>query len=302
MIRIRHQSRRVKKESGLAHMIESSSSHEIQLQNHALQLRNAKIRRRNLILSNLAVVNYTMKQTAFANLRHPGTCRWLQRTSAYVSWISKQGASCLCCYGIPGSGKSVLAASLRDDLAGTNSGRSDILICYYFCDYSDVPSLEPANILQSFIKQGLEQLSWTTFGDDFECPFMDQSRKHTSLAESSRYLLELVKRYNKTYVLLDGIDELSHDSQSSVLESVDQMMGSGLDMKIFITSRTEEYRVKKALRYSSIIRLSEKHADGDISLLINDKLSRLDPQHPVLLDEALKNEVAMALIDRAKEM
>jgi Cdc6-like AAA superfamily ATPase len=302
MTRIRHQSRRVKKESGLAHMIESSSSHEVQLQNHALQLRNAKLRRRNLILSTLAVVNYVTKQTAFASLRHPGTCRWLQRTSAYMSWISKQGASCLCCYGIPGAGKSVLAASLRDDLAEANAGRSDVLICYYFCDYSDIPSLEPSNILQSFIKQGLEQLPWATFEDDLGCPFMDPSRKHTSLAESSRYLLELIKRYHKTYVLLDGIDELNHDSQISILELVNQMLGSGMDIKTFITSRTEEYRVKKALQHSSIIRLSEKHVDEDISLLINDKLSRLDPHHPILLDENLKNEVVRVLVDGAKGM
>ncbi|KAH6629410.1 hypothetical protein C7974DRAFT_185964 [Boeremia exigua] len=299
---LRKKSKHVKKEAGLAHYIEGSNSQEVERQNRALQLQHIRMRRRNLILSSLAVVDYVAKQSRFATLRHPGTCKWLQRTSAYKSWIQSTDSGCMCCYGIPGAGKSILAASLRDDLLDANTGKSDVLICYYFCDYAEISSLDPAYILLSLIKQALEQLPWDIFEEDFECPYVETGRKHTSLTESSKYLCQLLRRFTTTYMIIDGVDELSHENQTHMLDFLNQLQGSAFTVKIFVTSRTEEYRIKKALQTPNIIRLSEKHVDSDIALLINDKLGELEDQHPILLDSKLKQEVIKALVNGAKGM
>lgn len=299
---LRKKSKHVKREAGLAHYIEGSNSQEVERQNRALQLQHIRMRRRNLILSSLAVVDYVAKQSRFATLRHPGTCKWLQRTSAYKSWIQSTDSGCMCCYGIPGAGKSILAASLRDDLLDANTGKSDVLICYYFCDYAEISSLDPAYILLSLIKQALEQLPWDIFEEDFECPYVETGRKHTSLTESSKYLCQLLRRFTTTYMIIDGVDELSHENQTHMLDFLNQLQGSAFTVKIFVTSRTEEYRIKKALQTPNIIRLSEKHVDSDIALLINDKLGELEDQHPILLDSKLKQEVIKALVNGAKGM
>lgn len=158
MSKFRAHAKHVEKEAKVAHMIESSRIRDIQLQNQALQLQNAKSERRNSALTSLPAVNYLSKQSRLSNLKHPGTCEWLQKNPKFQSWYAQLNSDCLCCYGIPGSGKSVLAASLRDFLVHNALNDNNQLVCHYYCDYADLRSLDSTCVLASIIKQAFEHL------------------------------------------------------------------------------------------------------------------------------------------------
>ena len=302
MTGFRTHSKRVEKEAGLAHMIEFARMRDIETQNRALQLRNAKYERRNRILASLPAVDYISKQSKLANSKYPGTCEWLRGTPKLETWYAQPSSSCICCYGIPGSGKSVLAASIRDFLVESASTGSNDLVCYYYCDYSDKPSLSMTSIIGSLTKQILEHLGLDQFGEDFKCPYNDD-RDAPTHHEGSRYLQDLIGNFKIIYFVLDGIDELDATSQTQLLALIELLMNQTRQtVKVFVTSRTEEIRVKGALKQYPSIYLSSRHIDNDIAMFIKDEISQISAPHPLAFDLELRDEVVQRLVKGAKGM
>ena len=302
MTGFRTHSKRVEKEAGLAHMIEFARMRDIETQNRALQLRNAKYERRNRILASLPAVDYISKQSKLANSKHPGTCEWLRGTPELETWYAQPSSSCICCYGIPGSGKSVLAASIRDFLVESASTGSNDLVCYYYCDYSDKPSLSMARIIGSLIKQILEHLDLDQFGEDFKCPYNDGQDAPTH-HERLSYLQDLIGNFKITYFVLDGIDELDATSQTQLLALIELLMNQTRQtVKVFVTSRTEEFRVKETLKQFPSIHLSSRHVDDDIAMFIKNETSQISAPHPLAFDLELRDEVVQRLVKGAKGM
>lgn len=295
-------SKRVEKEAGLAHMIEFARMRDIATQNRALQLRNAKYEKRNRILASLPAIDYISKQSKLANSKHPGTCEWLRGTPELESWYAQSSSNCICCYGIPGAGKSVLAASIKDFLVESASTGNNDLVCYYYCDYSDKPSLSMTYIIGSLIKQTLEHLNLDQFGEDFKCPYKD-GRAAPTRDEGSRYLQDLIGNFKTTYFVLDGIDELDAANQTQLLSLIDLLMKrTQRTVKVFVTSRTEELRVKESLKQYPSIYLSSRHLDDDITMFIKDEISLISAPHPLVFDLELRDEVVRKLVKGAKGM
>lgn len=302
MTKFRNHSRNLEKQAKTAHMLESARSREIQLRSHALQLRNETVKRRDQALSSLPTVNYLSKQSKQDSLKHPGTCSWLHNSPQVQAWMVRLTSDCLSCYGIPGSGKSVLAASLCNLLSAQVSSSDSQIVCYYYCDYSDNPSLDAAYVVASLIKQVLVRLPLDCFNDKFECPFRD-SHPLPTLLVATDYLIGKLKEYRTVYLIIDGLDELDSRNQGNVLKLITQILQrTEFVAKVFITSRTEELQVKNALQSYGAIRLSETHVNKDITLYIKDQIEQLEAPHPLLSDIALKENVIQALTDGAKGM
>lgn len=298
----RTHSKRVEKEAGLAHMIETARMRDIETQNRALQLRNAKYEKRNRILASLPAVNYINKQSKLSSSKHPGTCQWPRGTPEIEAWYTQPSSNCICCYGIPGSGKSVLAASIRDFLVKSASTSSKELVCYYYCDYSDKPSLSMTHVIGSLTKQILEHLELDRFGEDFNCPYKD-GRDAPTYDEGSRYLQDLIGNFEITYFVLDGIDELDAANQTQLLALIDLLITrTPRTIKFFVTSRTEEFRVKESLKIYPAIHLSSKQVDDDIAMYIRGEISNVPSQHPIASDHELRDEIVQILVKGAKGM
>jgi hypothetical protein len=162
----------VEEEAQLAHRIEAAHMYEIQLANRALQIRSAKLQKRHNILNTLPSVDHLGKYSRFLNLRYPGTNGWVRETPQYLGWVSSPDSDCLCCYGIPGSGKSIMAATVVDSLLSSQPTTSTI-VCHYYCDFADFASLEPYFMIATLLKQVLEQVSLDKFTEDFDCPIQE---------------------------------------------------------------------------------------------------------------------------------
>jgi hypothetical protein len=303
MSKIRAHAKRVGKEASLAHRIESARNRELQLRDRALQIRNAKIARRDLALINLPAVDYVSKQTKLSNMRHPGTCIWLRNTPEFTSWLTSLKSACLCCYGIPGSGKSVLAASLRNHLQDRLVADNDNgILCYYYFDYADHASLDASRLVASLIKQVLEHLPLDHFDDSFSSPF-GRAQPLPSLDESMRYLASILKSFGTTFMILDGIDELLPEDQTNCLKLIEMLMKqSELLVKTFITSRTEEFRVKQALQHHGTLYMLRDKVDSDIAKYVEGEIQRVEAPHPLTNDTSLRDEVIQALVNGSQGM
>lgn len=300
IIAFRTHSRQIEEEARLAHRIEAAHMYEIQLANQALQVRNDMLGRRHNILTAIPSADYIGKYSRLLNLKHPGTNTWFQSANQYTAWKSAPTSDCLCCYGIPGSGKSVLAASVVQDL-NTSQTHHTSIVCHYYCDYADVASLDPSCMIASLTKQVVQRLPLDKFTRDFESPFDDNQT--LPVTESvAKFLLRILQCFDTVYVVLDGVDEVPQGDQPAVLSLIQSVLNEHRNLKIFVTSRTEEYQIRQALSNYGTIRLSPDCLQNDIAQYVRDFLGQADATSPLSLNSSLKQEVVEALVVGANGM
>ncbi|KAF1998479.1 hypothetical protein P154DRAFT_439146 [Amniculicola lignicola CBS 123094] len=294
----KHQ-KRVEKEAGLAHMIEFKRSQEIEIANLALQVRNRKIQKRHQILSSIPSIDYQLKHNKIAALRYPGTNTWIQQHPSYRKWLDTNSA-CLVCYGIPGSGKSVLAASIVEDLRA--SGERGTALCYYYCDYTDIESLDSSRLLATLIVQLLVQLPLDKFSESFNSPF-GQSNYAPSITVMLEYMSTLLGTFQKIVIILDGLDELTQESQKSILDVISHFtQNTTRPTKILVTSRPEEYLLRNGLNQYIHLNLTTSLIQEDISLLVEETLRSSFLAESLTLSRGLKEHVKDCLVKGANGM
>ncbi|KAH7372281.1 hypothetical protein BKA66DRAFT_551263 [Pyrenochaeta sp. MPI-SDFR-AT-0127] len=294
--------KRVEREADLAHKIESARNREVQKATQALQLRSAKLQKRHEILTALPVVDYASMHAKLSALRHPGTNIWFQSTSQYVLWYNSQASDCLCYYGIPGSGKSVLCSTIVDDLMSRSTDPST-LVFYYYCDFADSASLSPNYLVASIIKQILERMPLDRFSDSFDGPHSG-SKMMPNFVACLEYLLDILKDFDKSYLIVDGLDQFATDDQSIVLEMIDTLLqDKSIVVKIFVTSRREEYLIKRSLKKYTAVYSSKETIGADVRLFVEERIKLIsEKQNPLLEDDRLKRDVVAALLAGADEM
>ncbi|KAF2027157.1 hypothetical protein EK21DRAFT_91811 [Setomelanomma holmii] len=287
--KLRKHSKRVEKEAGLAHMISQGS--------------NEKLSRQYRVLSSLPMVHYAAKHAVLRHQRYPGTGAWFQQTTQFTSWKTSPAYDCLCCYGIPGSGRSILAASVVDALLEERLHNGDEAVCCYYCDYANIASLDSLRIIWSLIKQILETLPLETFDDTFHCPY-EEDRPIPAFSESSQYFVSLLVPLSKVTIMIDGIDELDHKTQILITTFITETLRSAIVIvKILVTSRPAEVLIKTSLKALRHMYLSVDSSQDDIALFIAGNLKQIvSAQNPLLKDERIARHVVTTLSDRAKGM
>ncbi|KAF1953763.1 hypothetical protein CC80DRAFT_419155 [Byssothecium circinans] len=298
MIRFHKHQKSVEKEASLAHKIEAAKAREIEL---AQRMEGDRRRQRFNILTALRTVDYETKHAKLSSLRYIGTNIWVQNNKTYQRWLGSRLSTCLPCYGIPGSGKSVLAASVIDTLADNLDTGS--VLCYYYCDYTDADSLDSSYIIASLIKQLLLRLPLERINNDLDCPFKDGRPPPTARA-SRNFLDRLLREFETVFFVIDALDELSPEHQNYALELIAHFLCTSTPtVKIFVTSRAEERSIKLSLKAHKSIDLSIPEVEQDISMFIAEMVDkRAVDQNPILKSSKIKEEVVTTLARGAKGM
>ena len=296
----RHQ-KEVEKQVGLSHMIESARAREIELANRALQERNAKVDRQRRLMSRLSKVDYEAKHKKLLKLRHQHTGTWLLREDCFSNWANDPQSDCFLCFGIPGSGKTVLCSSLVEEMKPSYS-KLPMALCFYYCDYSDHASLDMSNLLGSIVKQLLARLPLANLDDQVLQTFGEEGSKPSD-ERLINLLLNVLAHFTKLFLVLDGIDELTKDGQLFIAEMVKLLLLSQTTVKIFITSRREEVTIRKMFDMYPHINMSAAYLHADISSYVNHSVqSRIESSDLVVQNPGLKQEIIDALIEGAKDM
>ncbi len=146
-------------------------------------------------------------------LWHPCTGLWLTNGAEFRGWLTNKTARNIWCYGIPGSGKTVLASAVIEEVLKCCS--HSVAAAYFYCDYKDVKTQDPANILGSLAKQLILQ-SEQCFKKSEEFYEVHYSRKQVSSSyrpdELRDLILQLSSFFNQTMIVVDGLDECGKDT------------------------------------------------------------------------------------------
>ncbi|KAF8467186.1 hypothetical protein BDZ91DRAFT_848457 [Kalaharituber pfeilii] len=260
-----------------------------------------KFEERQRQLRRISDYNHTITFLEFANASHSCTGRWLFEMDEYKQWVQSNHSSLLWCYGIPGSGKSVLSTSIMKHLLDTcvqetqnDSGKT--FIGYFFCTFSDYRSLKFEEIIRSLVKQVLSVFDGPSEFEEYLARFFEQCNNIPSTDLWKELFIRTCRIPNHIYLIIDGIDECPGSIQAQILELINQILSILRCIKVFLSSRKEIYLARN-LRNAISISIDEVKQRPEIEGYIDASLKqRLDDGRLQVQDPAMANEIKEALM------
>ncbi|KAF9870565.1 ankyrin repeat-containing protein [Colletotrichum karsti] len=199
-----------------------------------------------------------------------GTGQWLLASPVFQTWHSIDQHGLLWIRGIPGSGKSVFAATLIHHLA-----QEGVPVLYFFFRQIIDANNKPVSAIRDWLAQILK------FSPPLQLRlkgFLDESRslESISIADLWSLLRTALSYLPKAYCIVDALDEMNQDdAMEDFLQHLSTLSHwRPSDFKIVITSRpVPSVEIPLRLARSLNIRLEEDMVDADIAVYVRSRLS-----------------------------
>ncbi|EXM09882.1 ankyrin repeat-containing domain protein [Fusarium oxysporum II5] len=197
-----------------------------------------------------------------------GTGEWIHRSDNYLKWHESQEDGLLWIKGVPGSGKSVVAASMIQKLS-----QEEIPVLYFFFRQIVDANHRPINLLRDWLDQIL-----------IYCPelqailkvYLDECRELDSISidELWRHLRTALASVPKIYCVADALDEMDDGNSEFIKQLAELGHWTPSSVKVLLTSRPTA-NVEAAMRGMRFfdLRMDEKAVDVDISTYVRYCLS-----------------------------
>ena len=226
------------------------------------------------------------------------TCNWIFQRSEFVSWISQSSSGILWINGIPGSGKSFLAAHAVRHLQQIQSQ-----VVFFFCNdrYEETRLL--SNVLGCLVHQMLI-LNKSLL--NIVSVFHDKStqKRLKSLETSIQVFKDSVSAVGPCCILIDALDECTgRETLTRLLLDLVRDIPSGL--KILVTSR-DEGEIRRDLRdetNTKVLKICDNDIMDDIQIVVEHLVSSSHELSLKLAEYApLKRDVINGLVAAAQGM
>ncbi|EAU86442.2 ankyrin repeat domain-containing protein 50 [Coprinopsis cinerea okayama7 len=221
-----------------------------------------------------------------------GTLSWFTDSPDYLGWKGGRHRI-LWGTGIPGAGKTILAArTIRDlqKLQETSSKR--ICVVFAYCRYSE--RLTVKDILESLVRQFIE--SDPSLADLVEplCSMHQRKKTRPTQKELLDLLRQLESRFDTVFYVIDGLDEALVDTQFDLIQAIKILRG-----QFALTSRPLK-RLEAGLPNPMFYLVTAN--DSDIVLLIQKKVERNPGFKSLLEQHSYLGELVRRILDKSKGM
>ncbi|KAJ6088667.1 hypothetical protein N7486_009928 [Penicillium sp. IBT 16267x] len=204
-----------------------------------------------------------------------GTGHWLISTSTYKQWHEGDVNGLLWIKGVPGSGKSVMAASIIQQLR-----KEGVPVLYFFFRQIIDANHQPVAVLRDWLCQMLP------FSPPLQVRLRDEylrnKRSIDSLALSDLWkdLKFALSVFSKVYCVTDALDEMDHGNDGFLHSLAEMGQWRPANVKVLITSRPV-VAVESPLRPVHIpyIQLDERLVDMDIAAYVQHRLRNSSVPH-----------------------
>ncbi|OGE49580.1 hypothetical protein PENARI_c020G07591 [Penicillium arizonense] len=249
------------------------------------------------ILDWLTGIDYGPQHSDHLKRRQSGTGQWFLDSVEYQNWRSSSQQTLLG-VGIPGAGKTILAAIVIDDLTTRFGHDSSIGIAYIYFNFRQKQQQRREDLVSSLLKQ-LSQ-GWPSLPDRVENLYNKHTRKKTrpSFDELCKALLYVAALYSKTFIIVDALDEceVSDGCLSSLLSEIFALQSKAA-VNLFATSRPIP-EIEERFDGCTLHHISA--SEEDIRSYLNSHMTRL-PEF-VLENPELQERVKAGIIDAADGM
>ncbi|RAH86964.1 ankyrin [Aspergillus japonicus CBS 114.51] len=202
--------------------------------------------------------------------------RWLLDDARFQQWVRSE-PGILFCYGIPGAGKTMMAAAVVDHLFHTFRRRgSRVGIAYWYC----TPQLRAQHLGRCFgsmLRQLMPRLPKLPRSMELMyADYVDRERR-PSPAHVQEVLCEVITAYDRVFLVVDGIDELS-GRQHSQQEMLDRLFAlqerTQKKLNLLATSRPLPEIVARFEEKESVCIEIQAHQQ-DLVCYVRERLCRL---------------------------
>lgn len=203
--------------------------------------------------------------------RQADTGLWFLDSSEFTEWI--HGASqTLFCPGIPGAGKTMMAAIAVDHLLNTVQ-TADVGVVYLYCNYKRQAEHTTPNLLAAVLKQLVQDRP--SIAQPLSGPYDDHQVRRTrlSLGETVSALRSVLGNYSKVYVIIDALDECpERDGTRSQLLKLCYSLQGQADLRLMATSRHISDIVAE---FKDKPQVEVRASDADVKRYVEGKIDRL---------------------------
>lgn len=277
-----HSSRAVSKMRGIMERTHRNQEHE----------RN--IKRRLKWLDSCTTYEY---ESTWKQQRKRGNATTFVDSEQYQGWKMSDTATTLVVLGKLGSGKTVLAANIIDDL---NLSSNDT-ICYFFCRHDIIPSCQARTIIGSLCGQLLARHLNDALIDDLLGE--SHSTQRLSYDGVAAIMKSLLSKEDRTFIVLDGLDECDTSEAQEVLRTLHESQ-QGANLLLLISQRSQgddAWLTYQGQRPDWVFRLLNNNPDID-AFIESELQSRTAAKELVLGDPGLLGDIRETLSTRAQGM
>jgi hypothetical protein len=252
---------------------------------------------RQTVLDWLTPIDYMPQQSDFISRRQAGTGKWLLDSAEFRTWLNTDEQT-LFCPGIPGAGKTILAAVVIDELTAQFSNDPTIGIAYIYCNFRRQDEQKIDDLLASLLKQLAErQPSLPNSVKDLYDRYKTK-RTRPLLDEILRSLQAVATMCSRVFLIIDALDEcqVSDGCRSKFISNIFNLQAK-TGAKLFTTSRLIPDIEKQ---FKGCLSREILASDEDVQRYLDGHMSQLPTF--VLSKPELQDEIKTGIIRAVKGM
>jgi hypothetical protein len=203
--------------------------------------------------------------------RHIGTAEWIFGDPIFSKWQLSGESASLWVNAAPGSGKSVLAASIIERLA--QSKKKDLnKVIYFFCRYDEPDKCKAISALKSLAYQALKLTRYLPeeLSELYREEFSAQDSFIVNLSIAERVLGSILKHIPYVSVVIDGLDECSESVLIDSLVRLRDQKSPGITKWLFTSRDDPIIRKKFESSKLEILSVSKTIVQNDIRKFLED--------------------------------
>lgn len=213
--------------------------------------------------------NPSSLHNAAVRKHEPHTSAWLKRSSEWHHWVSSSSADrLLWIYGIPGSGKPVLASFAIEELKALRNDVEGCIYAYYYCHYSRNQD-GSLPFLTWTISQACRQTGWLPNQlkriRDWGC--------EPTIPELEQILETVLERVEMLYLVIDAVDESKPREELVRLLATMALDPRFRKISILATSRQYFDIERVFIGISASISMANPYVNADIEHFVRARLA-----------------------------
>jgi hypothetical protein len=186
------------------------------------------------LLEWMSAPDYPAQQSDIIKRREQGTGQWFIDAPEVSRWLNEPKAT-LFCPGIPGAGKTMIAAIAIDHLLNTMQ-HSTHGVAYVYCNYKARDEQDVCTMLTAIMKQLV--LGRPSAIEHIERLHQKHANRGTkpSLDEITNALQDVLAHYPYVCVVIDALDECQNTTRRQFLAKLRDLQ-AGRDIRLMLTAR-----------------------------------------------------------------
>jgi hypothetical protein len=247
--------------------------------------------RHRLIMDWLSSADFPAQQSDFIARRQEETGLWFLNSPKFTDWVSGTSQT-LFCPGIPGAGKTMMAAIAVDHLQKTVQ-TADVGVAYIYCDYKREADQSTSSLLAAMLKQLVQD--WPSIAKPLSSLYDHHEVRRTrpSVEEMLNVLQSVLADYSRMYIVIDALDECVHDDRRELLSKLRNLQ-SKTGLRLMATSRFIPDIIEE---FNGLPKLEVRADDADVKRYVVGQIKRLPRcvRRDDNLQELVQNKIMKAV-------